>query len=173
MKFIPSLVATALLSTLSTLSTTLGLLTSPISASAIEVAQRQNNPARQTPPGVPPSPPISPTTQSEPLNRTAWHHGRTLRKGTDWVESTFRVNEKGDRLILAIQGSVELQSAQVQFDNGQVQSIQVQGQPYTTGEYLLLDFGDMRIVQSVQVVGRTDSRKSAFSVALLTPPALQ
>lgn len=158
MTFTRSFVSTALLAT------AVGLVVPSLLSPASDVVQAQNGPGRPAPPT--PQPPLQPA-QSVPRHRTVWQRGETLRQDDDWVESAFSVEEEGARLILAVQGSIEVQSAQVQFVDGQVQSLQVRNQPYGNGEYLLLDFGKMQNVQSVNLVGRTSLSKSAYSVQLL------
>jgi hypothetical protein len=175
MKFIQLVTAMAL-------STAFGLIAST-STSAIEIAQAQNIPG-QTNPGQPesgqirtgqprsrqntPAQPANPVVLPRLSHRLVWQKSQTLREDAGWVESAFDVNKEGKRLILGIQGNLELQSARVQFDNGEVQSIPVQSS-YVSGESLLLDFGGTRRVQSIQIVGRTSSsRKAAFSVQLIT-----
>jgi hypothetical protein len=147
--------------TLTLLMVTGGLVASSIPASAISLAPATPNRPAQ---------PAAPTIKPPPLShRTVWEHGRTLKKDTDWVESSFEVNKEGNRLIMDVAGNLEIQSAQVQFDDGQVQTIEPRRQGYGNGQYLLLDFGTTRRVQSVQLTGRTDSqREAAFSVHLIT-----
>lgn len=167
MTFTRSLVSTTVLATLAT---TIGLGAPSLSTAAIDIAQAQNGSGRSSAPTQPPTPsplPPPPAAQPIPRHRTVWQHGDTLRQDDDWVESTFSVDEEGGRLILSVQGSVEVQSAQVQFADGQTRSLQVRNQPYGNGEYLLLDFGQMQQVQSVNLVGRTSLSKSAYSVQLL------
>lgn len=160
-----SIASTALLATF------VGVAAAVVPVATIRLAQAQAPSLNQSEPRPAAPPPVAlpspPADQIDLSNRTVWHRGETLRKEDDWVESTFAANDKeGLRLILAVQGSVELQSAQVQFTDGQTQSIQIRRQPYTSGEYLLLSFDDSRAIQSVKVVGRTSLSKSAYSVQL-------
>jgi hypothetical protein len=156
--------------------TLLGVITLPIVASAIEIAQAPNqdtNQAPQVPVPVPGQTPARPRAiprveRKLPKYRTIWEHGRTLRDSAGPVESTYRVNNReGTRLILDVAGSIEVQSAQVQFDDGQVQQITALNPSYTTGQTLLLDFGGRRRVQSVQIVAKTSTKKAAYSVQLI------
>jgi hypothetical protein len=149
-------------------------LVASMSASAIEVAQIPTQPSQQrltTPRGRAAQPPIPPPPSDGlrlPKKRTVWQRGRTLRESAGAVESTFRVNNKeGTRLILDVAGNIEIQSAQVQFADGQVQPITSFSPSYTSGQHLLLDFGGKRRVQSVQVTGKSNAKDSAFSVQLL------
>lgn len=144
------------------LAPTLGLV-APWLSPATEVAQAQEDTTQAPPPVQLPTAPSSRATVSR---RTIWHRGETLRKDNDWVESTYSVEKEGRRLILAVQGRVEVQSAQVELADGQVRPLQLRRQPYGDGEYLLLDFGTPQLVQSITVTGRTPLSKSAYSVQL-------
>lgn len=44
--------------------------------------------------------------------------------------------------------------------------IKLSDQPYQDGEFLLLDFGEKRQVQSVQIVGRSDSPQPQLDLKL-------
>ncbi|HEY9639644.1 MAG TPA: hypothetical protein V6C57_04130, partial [Coleofasciculaceae cyanobacterium] len=118
-----------------------------------------------SPQPVPPQP-ASPLGPSSSPVRMSGRHGQTLKKDSDWVESTWTVGKEGRRLILTVQGNVELQSAEVQLADGSAQPIQVHSQPYENGEFLLLDLDGLQQVQSIHLVGRTNLRKSAYSVEL-------
>ncbi|HEY9665074.1 MAG TPA: hypothetical protein V6C65_42075 [Allocoleopsis sp.] len=145
------------------LAPTLGFVAPWLSKATLEVAQAQEETTQTPPPVQLPSPPSSQVNLSR---RTIWHRGETLRKDDDWVESTYSVGKEGRRLILAVQGRVEVQSAQVELADGQVRPLQVRRQPYGDGEYLLLDLGTPQLIQSITVSGRTPLSKAAYSVQL-------
>lgn len=149
----------ALLTTL--LATTVGF--AAVSPLATEVAQAQNRLSRPTAPVPQPAPPADRDVRR---HWPEWHRGRTLRQNDDWVETTFSVEEEGNKLLLVVQGSVEIQSAEVQFANGQTQPIPVRSQSYGNGEFLLLNFGSTQSVQSISLTGRSSLPKSQYSVQL-------
>jgi hypothetical protein len=133
-------------------------------ASAIEVAQ-SNTPSQANPATPRPVAP-APVDRSGRRNWPVWQRGDSLSQNDDWAESNFSVEEAGSRLLLSSQGSVEIQLAQVQFADGQVQPIPIRNQPYGNGLYLLLDFGSTQTIQSIRVVARANASRSAYSVQL-------
>lgn len=157
MSLIRYCVATALL-------TTTAGFAAAVAMPAFEVAQNPNTPSpnvlQRQRPVAPPAP------QPSGRNWPVWQRGDSLNQDGDWAESNFTIEEDGRKLLLSSQGSVEIQSVQIQLADGLVRTLPVRSQPYGNGLYLLLDFGGIQTVQTVRVVARATASRSAYSVQL-------
>lgn len=87
-----------------------------------------------------------------------WEDGETLAKDDDWSEFTLNCDARGRKLYLEIaEGKVEGDWAEVVFDNGDAQVVDLNQQTRGPGFYPLLDFRDGRKVDHVRVVARAKS----------------
>ena len=78
----------------------------------------------------------------------------TLQRREDWVDTTLAVNQNGDRLMLRVDGRLQVDFAAVHFRGGQAQVVDFNEAPMEAGTYPLLDFKDGRHVDYVRVVAR-------------------
>lgn len=95
-----------------------------------------------------------------------WQDTDKFTKDDDWTESTFPVNGRGTRLVLKIDGRLEISFAEVVFENGDSQVVDFDDKPLKEGSYQLLDFNDGRMVSHVRMVAKSASDESAATVFL-------
>ena len=90
-----------------------------------------------------------------------WEDSETIDKEDEWSEFTLTAGERGTRLFLELQGEADFNFAEVVFDNGDAQVVDLGEKPRQSGVYLLLDFKDGRKVDHVRMVAKatTDEAK--------------
>ncbi len=102
-----------------------------------------------------------------PRDRVSWEDTDTIRRGEDWVDTHLSVNASGDRLLLNVRGRVQVDFAEVYFENGDVQVVDFHEETLNTGSVPLLDFRNGRRVDSVRVIARSLSGQSKLSALLV------
>lgn len=95
-----------------------------------------------------------------------WQDTDKFTKDDDWTESTFPVNGRGTRLVLKVDGRLEISFAEVVFENGDSQVVDFDDKPLKEGSYQLLDFKDGRMVSHVRMVVKSATDESAATVFL-------
>ncbi len=94
-----------------------------------------------------------------------WEDGETLAREDDWTEFTLNCDSRGTRLWLDVtSGRVQLDWAEVVFENGDTQVVDFRERTHGPGLYSLLDFRDGRKVEHVRMVAR--ARSDAARVVL-------
>jgi hypothetical protein len=83
-----------------------------------------------------------------------WEDAETLTKDDDWTDFTLNVNNTGRRLFIKIEGTAQLNFAEVVFANGDAQVVDFDEKVNGAGVYSLLDFADGRKVAYVRMVAR-------------------
>ena len=74
---------------------------------------------------------------------------------TDWTELTLNCDSRGTKLWFEIQGGkVQVDWAEVVFENGDTRVVDFKERTYGPGLYPLLDFRDGRKVDHVRLVAR-------------------
>lgn len=101
-----------------------------------------------------------------PRNRMVWEDSETIRRREDWVDTYFNVDNTGDALFLTIQGRAQIDFAEVQFRNGQVQVVDFHEDVLSPGTYRLIDFPDGRQITHVRMVARARTPNATFSVLM-------
>lgn len=101
-----------------------------------------------------------------PRERIVVEDSETLQRREDWVDTTLAVNQNGDRLMLRVNGRLQVDFAEVHFRGGQAQVVDFNEAPMEAGTYPLLDFKDGRHVDYVRVVARARSQNAKVSVLL-------
>lgn len=87
-----------------------------------------------------------------------WEDGETIEKDEGWAEFTLNCDASGRKLYLEIvKGKVEGDWAEVDFENGDAQIVDLGERTQGPGIYPLLDFRDGRKVDHVRVVARAKS----------------
>ena len=86
-----------------------------------------------------------------------WEDSETLFKEEDWTELTFGVNDRGRQLYVQVDGNAQLDFAEVVFDNGDTQVVDMSERVREPGIYSLLDFRDGRKVSHVRLIARAKS----------------
>lgn len=96
-----------------------------------------------------------------------WQDGETLYKNEDWTEVTLNANARGSRLFLEVQrGKVQLEFAEVVFENGDTRVVDFQENTRGQGTYPLLDFRDGRAVDHVRLVARAKSDEAKIGLVM-------
>lgn len=90
-----------------------------------------------------------------------------IHRREDWVDLTLGVNNRGERLLLKVEGRAQVDFAEVHFDNGQVQVVDFNEQMLNRGVYNLLNFSDGRKVEHVRLVARARSEDARLSVLMV------
>lgn len=101
-----------------------------------------------------------------PRERLIWEDTERISKGEDWVDVNFGVDNRGDALLLDVQGRAQLNFAEVTFANGQAQVVDFQDRVFGRGLYTLLDFADGRHVKTVRLLARSKSPETTFRVLM-------
>lgn len=98
--------------------------------------------------------------------RLVWQDTERIHKDEDWVESNFGVDDRGDALFLQVDGRVQLNFADVTFENGDVQVVDFNEKPHGSGVYRLYDFPGVRTVKTVRIVARARSEDATLRLYL-------
>lgn len=101
-----------------------------------------------------------------PRDRLVWEDNETLHRREDWVDTTLHVHNRGEALYLRVGGRAQIDFAEVQFGNGQVQVVDFQEGALEPGIYTLLDFPGSRDVHSVRLVGRARTPQTRLTVLM-------
>lgn len=99
-------------------------------------------------------------------DRVVFEDSETMTRREDWVDNYFRVHNRGEELMFRVDGRVQVDFAEVQFGNGQVQVVDFNEAPMKDGIYRLLDFRDGRDVEGVRIVARSMQGRSVISVLM-------
>ncbi len=90
-----------------------------------------------------------------PSDILVWEDGESLERDTDWTELTLNCDSRGTKLWFEIQGGkVQVDWAEVVFENGDTRVVDFKERTYGPGLYPLLDFRDGRKVDHVRLVAR-------------------
>lgn len=101
-----------------------------------------------------------------PRDRLLWQDSETIQRREGWVDTTLNVNNRGNALYLNVNGAAQIDFAEVQFDNGNVQVVDFNNGRIESGTFRLLDFADGRRVDSVRLIAKSDTPRSALTVYL-------
>lgn len=97
----------------------------------------------------------------------SWQDSETLFKEDGWAETVFDSNQRGRKLYLEVlSGKVQLDFAEVVFENGDTQVVDFSEQTRDPGFYSLLDFADGRRVDHVRLIARAKTRESRIVLVL-------
>jgi len=87
-----------------------------------------------------------------------WEDRETLLLEEDWTEFTLNCENTGTKLWLEIRsGRVRFDWAEVVFENGETQVIEMQEHVRDPGFYLLLDFANGRMVDHIRAVAKAET----------------
>ena len=103
-----------------------------------------------------------------PRERLLWQDSEDLVKEDEWTDLNFGVDKRGGALFLQIDGTAQLNFAEVTFDNGNVQVVDFEDKEQRAGVYQVLDFADGRIVKTVRVLAKSNSDDSTLILYLRT-----
>jgi hypothetical protein len=96
----------------------------------------------------------------------AWQDDQSLMSGEDWTEFTLNVDSTGKRLDLEIEGRVQLDFAEVVFENGETQVVDFAEKTHGSGVYRLFGFNDDRLVDRIRVVALAKSDEAEVTLYL-------
>ncbi len=82
------------------------------------------------------------------------------------MDSNFGIDSEGNALFLQINGSADLNFAEVTFANGNVQVVDFNEATHGSGIYSLLNFADGRHVKTVRLVAKSESNETKLAVYL-------
>jgi predicted NBD/HSP70 family sugar kinase len=105
-------------------------------------------------------------TSLPPRDRLVWQDSETLEKEEDWAELNFGVDDRGDALLLDIDGRVQMNFAELTFENGDVQVVDYNEHAHAKGIYRLYDFPGVRHVKTVRLVARAQSDDATLRLYL-------
>jgi hypothetical protein len=103
-----------------------------------------------------------------PRERLLWEESEALAREDDWVDCNFGVDRRGGALLLEIEGTAQLNFAEVTFDNGNVQVVDFEEHEQKAGVYQILNFADGRHIKTVRVLAKSNSDESTLTVMLTT-----
>lgn len=87
-----------------------------------------------------------------------WEDGENLVQEEDWTEFTLNCENTGAKLWLEIvSGRVRFDWAEVAFENGEAQVIEMQESVRDPGFYPLLDFSNGRMVDHVRIIAKAET----------------
>ena len=101
-----------------------------------------------------------------PRERLVWEDSEVVTRDEGWVDTNFGVDGQGDALFLRIDGSAQLNFAEVAFANGNVQVVDMGDRTHGDGVYKLLDFSDGRHVKTVRLLAKSNREETKLSVYL-------
>jgi len=99
-------------------------------------------------------------------DRLVWEDTERISDSEEWVDLNFGVDNRGDALLLDVQGRARLNFAEVTFATGQVQVVDFQDRFFDRGLYTLLDFADGRHVKTVRLLARSESPETTFRLLM-------
>jgi len=94
-----------------------------------------------------------------------WQDRETLYREDEWTEFTLDCNARGTKLWFEVnEGRVQVDWAEVVFENGEVQVVEFPERSMGPGLYDLIDFRDGRRVDYVRMVAQASSREARLSL---------
>lgn len=101
-----------------------------------------------------------------PRDVLVWEDSERLDRDDDWTDFSLSVDSRGTALFLEVHGRVQVNFAEVVFENGQAQVVDFGEKPLKKGLYSLLDFRDGRKVDHVRLIARARSEDARVTVRM-------
>ena len=101
-----------------------------------------------------------------PRERIVWQDTETITRDEEWVDTNYGVDGNGNALFLHLEGTAQLNFAEVTYENGNVQVVDFNEQTHDRGVYKLLDFADGRHVSTVRILAKSESEDTKLAVYL-------
>lgn len=95
-----------------------------------------------------------------PRDLVVWEDAEVLDRDEDWTEFVLNADSRGRELLLEVRGRVQVEWAEVVFENGDTRVVDFRARTLKSGVYGLLDFRDGRRVDHVRVVARAKSSEA-------------
>jgi hypothetical protein len=109
----------------------------------------------------------TPTVAALPAGETmVWQDSETIERDEGWVDNNFGVDSHGSALFLQIDGTTELNFAEITFADGNVQVVDFSERTLGSGIYKLLGFADRRHVKTARLLARSESNETKLAVYL-------
>ena len=100
-------------------------------------------------------------------DRIVWQDSEVLNREDEWSEVVFNSDQRGEKLFLeVVDGRVQLDFAEVVFENGDCQVVDFSEKVHKPGFYSLLDFKDGRKVDHVRVFARAKSDEAKLALLM-------
>lgn len=93
-----------------------------------------------------------------------WEDAEDLSKDEDWTEFTLHADSRGRKLAMHVTGSVQIDFAEVVFDNGEARVVDFANKTRPAGTYQVLDFADGRKVDHVRMVARARTNEARIGL---------
>jgi len=102
-----------------------------------------------------------------PADVLVWQDSEALDRDEDWTEITLNSDSRGRKLYLrVVEGRVQLDFAEVVFENGETRVIDMGEKTRDPGLYVLLGFADGRKVDHVRLVARARTPTAKISLLM-------
>src|SRR6267142_2818056 len=89
--------------------------------------------------------------------RIVWQDSETIARDEEWVDTNYGVDGNGNALFLHLEGTAQMNFAEVTYENGNVRVVDFNEQSHGTGSYKLLDLGAGEHVMTVRVLANSES----------------
>jgi len=100
-------------------------------------------------------------------DRIAWQDSEILNREDEWSEVIFNSDQRGEQLYLeVVDGRVQLDFAEVVFENGDCQVVDFSERTHRRGVYSLLDFKDGRKIDHVRVIAKSKTEDAKLALLL-------
>jgi len=101
-----------------------------------------------------------------PRERIVWQDTETIARDEEWVDTNYGVDGNGNALFLHLEGTAQMNFAEVTYENGNVRVVDFNEQSHGTGSYKLLDLGAGEHVMTVRVLAKSESDDTKLTVYL-------
>ncbi len=101
-----------------------------------------------------------------PRERIVWQDTETITRDEEWVDTNYGVDGNGNALFLHLEGTAQLNFAEVTYENGNVQVVDFNEESHSAGTYKILDLGGGEHVMTVRVLAKSESDDTKLAVYL-------
>ena len=101
-----------------------------------------------------------------PRERIVWQDTETITRDEEWVDTNYGVDGNGNALFLHLEGTAQLNFAEVTYESGNVQVVDFNEESHGAGTYKLLDVGAGAHVMTVRILAKSESDDAKLSVYL-------
>ena len=98
--------------------------------------------------------------------RLVWQESETIARDEEWVDTNYGIDGNGNALFLHLEGTAQMNFAEVTYENGNVQVVDFNEESHGTGTYKLLDLGAGEHVMTVRVLAKSESDDAKLTVYL-------
>ncbi len=93
-----------------------------------------------------------------------WEGTEALAKGDDWTDFTLDADSRGRKLAMHVTGTVQIDFAEVVFDDGETRVVDFANKIRPAGTYRVLDFADGRRIDHVRMVARARTNEARIGL---------